>query len=104
MNIASKVERLLEGLLAYEPEKVIHFGSTARGDFDEHSDIDIIVIKRTDTRFVQRLVEIGKFIPPDISADVFVYTPDEIMAMIDEGNPFIEQALAQGKTIYEKTS
>ena len=95
LSIESKVERLLEGLLAYEPEKVIHFGSTARGDFDEHSDIDIIVIKRTDTRFVQRLVEVGEFIPPDISADVFVYTPEEIMAMIDEGNPFREQALAQ---------
>ena len=90
--------------MAYKPEKIIHFGSTARGDFDEHSDIDIIVIKRTDRRFVQRLVEVGRFVPLDISADVFVYTPDEIIAMIDEGNPFIEQALAQGKTIYEKTS
>ena len=94
----------MERLLAYEPEKVIHFGSTARGDFDEYSDIDIIVIKRTDRRFVQRLVEVGKLIPPDISADVFVYTPEEIKTMIDEGNPFIEQALAQGKTIYEKAS
>ena len=94
----------MERLLAYEPEKVIHFGSTARGDFDEQGDIDIIVIKSTDRRFVQRLVDVGKFAPSDISADVFVYTPDEIVAMIDDGNPFIAQALAQGKTIYEKAS
>ena len=94
----------MERLLAYEPEKVIHFGSTARLDFDEQGVSDITVITRTDRRRVQRLVEVGKLIPPDISADVFVYTPEEIKTMIDEGNPFIEQALAQGKTIYEKAS
>lgn len=79
------------------------FGSAARGDTDQYSDIDLIIIKNTDQRFVQRLVEAGSFVPIDLSVDLFVYTPEEFQSMIDDENPFIEQALKDGKTVYEKT-
>ena len=48
--------QVLEQLKGYDPEKVILFGSATRGDTDEYSDIDLIVIKETDRRFVQRLI------------------------------------------------
>ena len=51
-----EIEQVMQDLAAYGPEKVILFGSAARGDVDEYSDIDLIVIKETDKRFVQRLV------------------------------------------------
>ena len=90
--------------MGYDPEKIILFGSAARGDTDEYSDIDLIVVKETDRRFVQRLVDISEFISSYISVDVFVYTPGELKAMVEDGNPFIEQALKDGKVLYEKTS
>ncbi len=86
------------------PEKIILFGSVARGDADEYSDIDLIVIKNTETRFVQRLVEVIAFLPRDVAADVFVYTSQELQTMLEEGNPFIEQALKDGIVLYEKAS
>jgi HEPN domain-containing protein len=74
----------------------------ARGDADEYSDIDLIVVKQTHQRFVQRMVEAGSFIPKGVSVDVFVYTPEELRAMINGENPFIEQALSDGKIIFEE--
>ena len=99
----STIVRVINGLIDYEPEKIILFGSAARGETDEHSDIDLVLIKQTDKRFFQRLVEAGSFIPSDVSVDVFVYTPEEFQSMIEADNPFIEQVLKDGKVLYEKS-
>ena len=103
MVATALIDRVLAGLMDYDPEKVILFGSYARGDFDEFSDIDLIVIKNTEQRFFQRLVEVMAFVPREVAADIFVYTPQEFQTMVDSGNPFIEQALKDGKVLYEKT-
>jgi predicted nucleotidyltransferase len=46
------VERIKEG---YEPEKIILFGSLARGDTHEWSDIDLIIVKDTNARYGERV-------------------------------------------------
>lgn len=103
MTLSAKIQQVVNDLMAYEPEKIILFGSAARGDTDEYSDIDLIVIKDTDQRFIQRLVDAASFLSPYISVDVLVYTPAELKAMIEAENPFIQQALEEGKVLYEKT-
>jgi predicted nucleotidyltransferase len=50
-----QLRKLVSLLQAYEPERIILFGSHARGQADEHSDYDIIVIKRTERPFLERL-------------------------------------------------
>ena len=100
----TSIDRVVVDLLAYDPEEIILFGSAARGDTTESSDIDFIVIKKTDRRFVERLVDVKAFLPKDISVDTFVYTPQEFEAMIEAGNPFMEQALGDGKIVYERSS
>jgi predicted nucleotidyltransferase len=103
-SFPSTIAQVVNALMAYQPEKIILFGSAARGDTDEYSDIDLIVVKKTDLRFVQRLVEVTAFLPRDliVNVDALVYTPDELKAMIEEGRPFIEQALKEGIVLYEK--
>lgn len=83
-------------------EKIILFGSFARGDMDEYSDIDIVVIKETKERFVKRLLDIESFADLPIHVDVFVYTPEEFATMFEGGNPFIDKVIKEGKIIYEK--
>ena len=95
--------QVVRDLLPYEPEKNILFGSAARGEADEYSDIDVVVIKRTSLSFVHRLVEASAYLSSPGRVDVFVYTPEEFQAMIEEGNPFVESVLRDGKLIYEKT-
>ncbi len=97
-----KLEMVMAGIRAYKPEKAILFGSYARGDADEFSDLDIIVIKRTRKRFIERAIELGLLIKPTFAMDILVYTPQEFKQMQDEGNSFLETALATGKVIYEK--
>ena len=102
MATTSHVDQIVKDLLPYDPEKIILFGSTARGDGDEYSDLDVIVVKRTDKGFVQRLLEAGSYVSLPFHVDVFVYTPEEFEAMIAEENFFIQSALLDGRVIYEK--
>ena len=99
----SKLDRVVDCLMAYEREKIILFGSVAREDGDEFSDIDLIIVKSTDTRFIQRQVDATNLVPSDISVDIFVYTPKEFQNMIDDNSPFIERVLADGIVLYENS-
>ena len=94
------VKRLID---AYEPQKVILFGSRARGDCVESSDIDLIVITETDKPFIKRLRD-SAYIIPDAGVDILIYTPDEIRDFLEKGSTFVENVLREGKVLYEKGS
>jgi predicted nucleotidyltransferase len=101
---SSIIDRIVRGLLPYQPERVILFGSVARGDADEYSDIDLIIIKETGQRFIQRSIDVMAYLPRDVSIDVLVYTPQEFQAMQEQGNPFIQEALKDAVLLYEDPS
>jgi predicted nucleotidyltransferase len=97
-----KVRQLVEYILPYEPERLYLFGSWARGEEDELSDVDMVVIKKTDTPFLERLREVAHLLPRDVGGvDILVYTPDEFISMEREGNAFVEMILEEGHLIYE---
>ncbi len=99
-----KLNLLVKSLKNYNPEKIILFGSAARKETDEYSDLDLVIIKKTDKQFLQRLVEVVDFVPlhsPPV--DLLVYTPEEFERMKEDDNPFIEQVVKDGKVIYEKS-
>lgn len=99
----NRMEKVVECIKKYEPEKIILFGSQVRGEADEHSDLDFVVIKKTDKRFLERMIEVAKLIDDELGqVDVFVYTPEEFQRMVKWGNPFIENVLREGKVVYEK--
>jgi predicted nucleotidyltransferase len=96
-----KVQKIVECLKNYQPERVIIFGSCARGDADEQSDVDVVVIKQTDKRFLDRLLEVARFLDNDLGkVDVFVYTREEFEDMRRQENPFITKVVAEGRVIY----
>jgi uncharacterized protein len=95
---------LVQALQRYQPRRIILFGSTARGEADADSDLDVLVIKETLEPFVQRLETMARLCPPGVHADILVYTPEELQRMVEDGNPFILRALEEGKVIYEAWS
>jgi len=99
-------EALTPALEASDAQRAIVFGSYARGDADEYSDLDLIIIAETDKRFLQRhkdyynIWDVMDIWRKDI--DLLIYTPDEIAGMIERDNPFISRAVDEGVVIYER--
>lgn len=103
MNLKTKkLQVIIEALKAYNPEKIILFGSSARGEKDKYSDIDLIIIKKTKDRFLQRLKKAALLIREPLPVDLFVYTPEEFAQMLEDENPFVQMVSKEGKVIYEK--
>ena len=97
-----RLKAVIADLMAYQPEKIIVFGSSARGEEDEHSDIDLVIIKKTQDRFLQRLKKAALLIREPIPVDLLVYTPDEFAQMLDDENPFAQTVTKEGEVVYEK--
>ncbi|MBI5036391.1 nucleotidyltransferase domain-containing protein [Candidatus Micrarchaeota archaeon] len=79
-------------------EKIILFGSFARGDFSEASDIDLLVIGDFRERFLER--GIGFEEATSLPVETFCYTREEFERMRKAGNPFILAASKTGEVIY----
>jgi len=104
MTLEEKLNLVVNDLKSYDPEKIIIFGSVARCDTDQYSDFDLVVIKKTKRRFLERLIEANRFIRKELfPIDIFVYTPEEFKLMQQEENSFIERVLKEGRIIYEKS-
>ena len=99
----SRTKKIVKQLKKYDPEKIIIFGSQAKGASDPFSDIDLIIIKKTPKRFLNRLKDVIRIIKPEYALDVLVYTPQELKKMVSEGSYFIKHVLEEGETIYERT-
>lgn len=96
-----RARQLLEALKAYQPQRVILFGSRARGDARRFSDVDLVVIKDTPEKFRQRFLTVRELLGPlGDSYDVIVYTPREWQEMIAEGTPFVEEVLREGVVLH----
>lgn len=102
-SLANRIRVIVENLkLAFDPQKIILFGSYARGDFTDESTIDIFVIADTEARFVERIrgaIEVTGGYPP---VEPIIYTPEEFKLMQDQGESFIQNALDEGIVLYEK--
>lgn len=63
----------------FKPEKVVLFGSRARGDHLKHSDYDIIVVSPCfeGYNFLDRLAMLYELWDGDLHLDVLAYTPEE---------------------------
>lgn len=87
------------------PEKIILFGSLARGDVKEESDLDLCVVMKTNKRPIERRKELVHLLQPKIATDFFVYTPDEWKRALKEKRLFFtEELIGEGKVLYEKTA
>jgi len=97
------LDEIVRLLRRYEPERIILFGSRARGDADEYSDYDLIVIKRTMRPFLQRLRDMVPYLVAfSRPAEILVYTPDEFERMSETGLGWLVQD--EGVTLYERPS
>ena len=80
--------------------KVVAFGSVARGDCDEWSDLDLLIVAETKRPFLERYRDFAGLYDVWPRLDLLIYTPAELAQMIDEENPLVTKALEEGVLIH----
>ena len=88
---------------ATNAERVILFGSHARGEAHENSDVDLMIIAESRLPRFKRSRELYKlFRPYPFGMDLVVYTPQEIQKGEKSHVSFISNVLKEGKILYAR--
>lgn len=103
-RIRAAIQEIVRRLVAeYAPEKVILFGSYAYGNPDEDSDIDLLIIKDTPERFLDRMTTVRRLARGahrSIPFEPVVFTPKEIEQRLKIGDQFIAEIIERGEVLY----
>ena len=91
-----------------DPERIILFGSRARREEDEGSDVDFLVVQ--DHPFGpgqyrrQQMARIWRRLARyPVTQDILIYTPEEIERWRHTRTHVVARALLEGKVLYERT-
>ena len=86
---------------AVAPEKIILFGSAARGEAGPRSDVDLLVVAKDGDRWdvaarvYERLAGVG------VPADAVLVTPTDLKRYRDSLGLVYRPALAEGRIVYD---
>ena len=101
-DILKEIQRITAQIIEkYKPDKVILFGSAARNELKEDSDLDFLIIKRETPLYgADRIRQLSRMIDRDISVDFLIYRPEEFEKRLQMGDPFIKLIVREGKVLY----
>lgn len=102
MVAMNKIEEFGQQIgVQFNAQKVILFGSYAKGMASPDSDVDVLVIVSFEGRSVDKSVEIRMKLRPHFPVDMLIRTPEKIQQRIDMGDDFIREIIEEGKVLYE---
>ena len=88
---------------ALKPEKIILFGSFAYGKPTPDSDVDLLIILKTELPPKERSWQVSKLlIPRPFPLDILVKTPEEIALALEDKDYFIQEIISKGIILYEQ--
>ena len=88
---------------AVQPQKIILFGSRARGEGSPRSDVDLLIIKESTLPRPKRYAEVRRlFWGLGIPMDILVYTPEEFARYQSVPGSFTHTVAHEGKVLYER--
>lgn len=90
-------KRLVE---QFAPQKVILFGSMARGDARWDSDADVMVVMPFEGRHLTKIKEIRKTCQANFPLDLLLWRPEEAEARYQQGDPFLQEAFDRGQVLH----
>ena len=85
----------------FHPRKAVLVGAHARGDANEDSDVDLLVILPFRGRSVDQTLRIHFELRHPFPVDLIVRTPQVIRRRLQMGDYFIRSILDEGKVLYE---
>ena len=97
------IERLVEKIaVEFDPEKIILFGSYARGAPRQDSDVDLLVILPFVGKSWRKAAEIRSQVRSRFPLDLLVRSPEEMRWRIKAGDPFLNEIVDQGVVLHAK--
>jgi predicted nucleotidyltransferase len=98
--INAAIRRLVE---RFDPERIILFGSQARGSADDRSDADFLVITELTTRRRVLMLEMDRALRGiGLARDIVVLTPEEFERDREIPGTIARPAAQEGKVLYER--
>ncbi len=102
------MEKAVARIISYavrltDPERIILFGSRARGTHNLHSDVDLLIISTLDCRQTELELQIGAYAKEScLKADILIHTPADIESAARSPWSFLTSILREGKVVYER--
>jgi len=87
---------------AYDPERIILFGSYAYGEPGEYSDVDLLVIMPFEGDAFDASLDILNRLDPLFSLDLVLRRPEDAARRYKQCDPLIREAFDRGRVLYER--
>lgn len=101
-KLGEMVRRIVE---RFDPERIILFGSHARGEATEDSDVDLLVVLKDIASKRDKAIEIrGALFGLGVAKDVVVVGAEELERKRDLVGTIVYPALREGRLLYERRS
>lgn len=102
-SIERDIRRMVDRIVRrFRPERVILFGSHARGDGGPDSDVDLLVVMPVSGSKREKAVEIGVALHDiRVPKDIIVTTPDDFAWRKEVVGTIERPAAREGKVLYE---
>ncbi|MBQ8179520.1 MAG: nucleotidyltransferase domain-containing protein [Candidatus Methanomethylophilaceae archaeon] len=102
-DLADKtVLRIIE---RFSPDKVVVYGSVARGVADEHSDLDLLVVMETDEPYFEFVSGIVLAVSDiDVAKDIMMISTEEFDRTWDNPYSYAGQIMRTGRIVYDAVS
>lgn len=84
----------------FKPEKVILFGSYARGTAGEESDVDLLVVMPGEASGVRIAADIIMRLKPVLPVELIVRSSRQIKERVAQNDYFLREILSTGKELY----
>lgn len=102
-TIEQIVKRIVE---QYRPEKIFLFGSYAYGKPDAGSDVDLLIVKETGERPIDRRVTVRRIAHASrrgLPFSPLVITPQELARRLEMSDPFYREIIDRGQVVYARS-
>ena len=100
-SLGPAIQKIVQEL---NPEKIVLFGSYAYGTPNPDSDVDLLVVMKTDASLKERSWAVSRLLlPRPFPVDILVKTPGEVVKALESGDFFLKEIFTRGKVLYERS-
>ena len=106
LEIMHALDEMVQRIVGrFHPDRIILFGSHAKGGATGDSDVDLLVVMPVDSARRSKANEIDLVLADRIvPVDLIVVTPDQFERQKDVIGTLVREAVREGKVVYERAA